>query len=366
MNSLDEEKLWWIAYKNNTNFNRLKNTYNALKRYGKDPIKSLMSTARPPLTNANMKINKSNKKFQFFKAVQLYGEKPNYTRLNNLSLHGVNKVRTNQIRMRNKGTCPTGRIQIGGTCWFQSILNGWILSPIGRKYMKQKLNAFKQSNEMKRFTNIKACPMRGKLPVYFWSYVEYMIEQIENPSNNVNFNVKVQLGLNYKHNQLIRNSKLRNKNANVTGGSYRDLVKFIKLVFDYDIKIFIQVGPLMNKRMFIHKVENGKVIKNRIGYKLSHAFITGLDRYEPIGHAICGYHCPITDKYLMFDSNFPDTINVDWTNDLTGIRKHFSRYFPNPDEIIIYAVYIKNTFNPLLSNTPKLINRVKKILGRSK
>ncbi len=359
MNSSDEEKLLWIAHKTKVNFNYFKNTYNSLKKYNvKDPIKSIIKNSS--LTNANMKINRDDKKFQLFKIAQKF---KNSNKTTKVSIHGVSKVNSNLLRIRNKNTCPTGRIQIGGTCWFQAILNGWILSPIGRKYMKQKLEAFKKSNEMKRFTNIQACPMRGKLPVYFWSYVEYMIQQIENPSNNINYNVKVQLGLNYKHNELIRNAGLRNKNINVYGGNITDLRKFIKIVFDYDIDVWNKVGPFMNKRMFIHKVVDGKVVRNRVGYKLSHAYIAGHDSVG--GHAICGYHCPINNKYLMFDSNFPDTINVDWTRDIQGIKNHFKVYFPNPD-ITIFAVYIKNTFNPLKSNNTRkpIMNRVKKLLNR--
>jgi hypothetical protein len=48
-----------------------------------------------------------------------------------------------------KGNCRAGRLQIGGTCWFQAIINPYLLSTMGRKILAKKLEEFESRNDVK-------------------------------------------------------------------------------------------------------------------------------------------------------------------------------------------------------------------------
>jgi hypothetical protein len=92
------------------------------------------------------------------------------------------------------------KIQEGGTCWFHSILNGWLLSGAGRVILKKILLAYKNTAEYKRYADINACPRRGTLPLnFFWHYVDHMLK----PPSNRNL-------LSFKNARLIQNLNLRN------------------------------------------------------------------------------------------------------------------------------------------------------------
>jgi hypothetical protein len=91
------------------------------------------------------------------------------------------------------------RIQQGGTCWFNASLNGWLLSDAGRKLLVRYLNKYKNSNNYKKYANINACPMRGRVPLaYLWSYIDNALK----PPTQRQINA-------YNNAYLIENAKLR-------------------------------------------------------------------------------------------------------------------------------------------------------------
>ena len=91
------------------------------------------------------------------------------------------------------------RIQQGGTCWFNASLNGWLLSDVGRKLLVRYLNKYKNSNNYKKYANINACPMRGRVPLaYLWSYIDNALK----PPTQRQINA-------YNNAYLIENAKLR-------------------------------------------------------------------------------------------------------------------------------------------------------------
>ena len=237
-----------------------------------------------------------------------------------------------------KKNAYTGRKQLKGTCWFQTILNGWLLSKQGRIILKRKLRAFKQSHEMKPYTNIGACPMRKKLPaVYFWSYVEHMLK----PRNN-KFHSNVMRGIEFPEGKLIRSSHIRGSKNNVEGGTYNDVNIFNEILFP-NVKnrnSVIHVETLRNRIDPIPSLEYGR-------YKLSHAYImcTGI----PFGHAICGY-----DNDMIFDSNFLHPIKLNWRTNPKLLKKYFKQKYDMTGDIIISATYIDQSSPLRTYNKPEM------------
>ena len=83
--------------------------------------------------------------------------------------------------MSNNGCGQLGAIQTRGTCWFYSILNGFILSEDGQKILYNRLTNFykKLKPAEKAYFNDKfnaPCPMGSNLTktkeIYFWKFID--------------------------------------------------------------------------------------------------------------------------------------------------------------------------------------------------
>ena len=255
-----------------------------------------------------------------------------------------NNVLTN---LPKKGENFRGRRQTYGTCWYQSILNGWMLSDKGRIVMKHKLRAFKQSHEMKPFTNMRACPMRGKIPsAYFWSYVDFMFRK----SKNKNFYSNVMRGIEFPEPNLIRSSHMRSSNQNITGGSIKDIDHFNEFLFGPSQ--LVVYSPVFSGNEEIPS----RMFKN---YILSHAVIFGVPPVgsKTVGHGIAGYIS--RGRFMVFDSNSLKPVEFNWTT-LKG-RQKLTHYFmdtykiENPT-VFIKCVYIQNSINAYKSKPEMSFN----------
>lgn len=326
------------AYQNANEYTYMtkQNLINLVLKKGNARLKEAIRKNVRNLLNENIPIERALK---FISRKSLLEHARN---ANTVGVGGYSNIGMNRVINRNLKSCPVGRLQVGGTCWFQAILNGWILSPLGRAVMRVKLEQFKMSNEMKKFTNIQACPMRGKMPVYFWSYVEYMLDTVEKGVTNKKFDAVVQRGLQFKHANLIRNVGLRRNEHMVSGGSMSDTEKFMDYLFpgvwSSDLK--------KAKSVFYKKINNPKSpIERKIGkFELSHAYIAA-DGNTSMGHAITGYYCPAQNAFLIYDSNFMKPIEVDWTKDFDGVKQYFaSKYWPGKEtHLFIRALYVDKT-----------------------
>ena len=270
-------------------------------------------------------------------------------------------INNSQVRTFKKGECPVGRLQVKGTCWFQSIVNGWILSTESRKIMKRKLEAFKQSNEMKKYTNIQACPMRGKLPVYFWSYVEYMINAIEGKSKNTsNFHVNVMKNKQFSSNNLIQNVYKWNK-GNTEGGSTKNLKMFLELLFPGNWSEDI------GKDIYLKAFSDDDDITAPNGYKICHAYISVYSG-NSTGHAITGGLCGKIP--FIFDSNIPDIdYNRNWLESMwwkiyISIVAHRYDFNYNTLNGKRYVIFVKNKPSSNFYKPPTSINKVNKTNSR--
>lgn len=238
----------------------------------------------------------------------------------------------------------TGRIQQKGTCWFQAILNGWLLSRFGRSMIRERLNAFKKSSNFRSLTKnqLMACPSRKHLSQsYFWSYVEHMLSPA-NWKRNILFRSNVMRGIQFPEGKLIRSSGLRSNSQNVIGGTAKDVFKFNDILFQGHQNSYISTrawakgdGPI--ERSYRHyKTENSV---------LSHAFIVSS------GHAITGY-IGFDNKPMIFDSNFPRPYALDWVKYPEAVLGHFqTHYNRSAKEFILVLTYVKRFYKR--SNVPR-------------
>ena len=243
--------------------------------------------------------------------------------------------------------------QFSGTCWYHNIMNAWLLSAPSRQIMKRKLIAFKHSHEMKPFTNIGACPMRGKLPVQFWSYVEYLINYIEfkNPNNSLIKNIRH--GKQFQENKIIEEVFARNK-TRVSGGLPNDVYMFLDLIFPGNW------SKTPGKDIYVKMFEPNEPIKVPEGYKLCHAHISGF--YKGGGHGIAGLLCG--GKRFIYDSNRSEFNPVDWL-DYNSIKKYFDFEYAYPGTSIVHrnVVFVKLRPTQLYA-PPTYLNRTKINIAR--
>lgn len=231
----------------------------------------------------------------------------------------------------------TGRIQIKGTCWFQAIMNGWLLSRVGRKVIRERLLAFKKSSNVRKLTKnqlFAACPSRKHVPQsYFWSYVEHMLEPKE---WNTAFRVNVMRGIEFPEENLIRSSGLRNNKENIVGGSLRDVRAFNNIIFKGEQYHFVTSQLFENSSLRIPEILAP-------GWKLSHAYIVCGS------HAIAGY-IGLNGNPMIFDSNNPRPQFLDWVKRPKNVIEYFtSRYKVPVKTFAIVATYLHH-YKP--SNAP--------------
>ena len=205
--------------------------------------------------------------------------------------------------------------QGGKTCWFHAALNGFLLSSVGRQFLRYILD----TENVKEITK-DICPMKSldnrKLALQLIK--GYLNEGISTSKENVNTFVKY------------------NKNMN-KGGTVNDQAKLYNTLF-YKYKSFIKVGYLSNnnkkyKTSFEFNgptnIINKKNLKNNNNYILSHSIITV--QSNTYGHDMCGYK-NIKGEYVIFDSGTGKDVDIDWSNFDTlqsNITKYVTKWYSN-------------------------------------
>lgn len=252
----------------------------------------------------------------------------------------------------------SGRIQQKGTCWFQTIVNGWLLSKIGRKVIKERLTAFKKSSNVRALTKnqFNACPSRKHIPqAYFWSYIEHMLNTKE---WNTAFRLNVLRGVQFPEGKLIRSSGLRSPNKSIVGGSERDIFTFNDILFGGQQDYFVFSKKLENPRVPIPEKKAEGV--------LSHAYIV----YG--NHAIAGY-IGLNGNPMIYDSNRVKPMFLDWVRRPRSVISYFKAFYPQPASTVlnVTVTYLRH-YNPSNAPSPetrklnKSIFNVKKIYRYNK
>lgn len=124
---------------------------------------------------------------------------------------GIKFVPTNNNSTRCMSSNIMVKIQKGGTCWFHTAVNGWLLSERGRELMKKMLSEYKKTHKLSN-NNTGSCPIRGKLPLgYFWHYIEFMLKPATSRDvSNIVMNTPVEKVI------VFRNNAARNALAGMT------------------------------------------------------------------------------------------------------------------------------------------------------
>jgi hypothetical protein len=220
------------------------------------------------------------------------------------------------------------KTQIGGTCWFHSILNGWLLSGRGRLIMKRMLNAYKQTANYKRYASINSCPMRGKLPLnYFWHYVDHMLK----PASS-------RLNLNFHNARIIQNIGLRNIKNVVPNINFRR--EFARLELNRVNNLNKTVKTINNIRA-LQKLSNEELTQKgfkkiprlvfREASKTQYSYSNRLNKevlYQYLNRITSGGF-GVLDKTKFNDIVFPDL----WTDIYIGVDKPILEQWSIPAEV---------------------------------
>jgi hypothetical protein len=240
------------------------------------------------------------------------------------------------------------------------------LSETGRDILRTKLEEFKQSNNMKKWTNIQACPLRLS-GAFFWSYIEYKLKE---DYTNINNYKKAMKGELFENKRLIRNIKLKKNNESINGGSITQTVRFLNQLFTDDY------GLILMRRSRVNKGFNSNTLKtqllhrrgnnfNEAKFVTNNPFLTVISvrdagdnfsvpeiitirnyKYKLFGatlnafgnrggHAMTGYLCG-NGKYMFYDSNNIRTSELDWTKNSfwrTEFKEYLKVYFANLENV---------------------------------
>ena len=238
----------------------------------------------------------------------------------------------NKIKIRKNECFPVGLKQITGTCWFNSIINGFILGDKTYKILLSKYNelSIKEKEQVTKIQDIASCPVHLKKLHFFQIFHKFLISE----QGILNTNIK--RGKNIPR-RVIDNLDLRSTpNWHDKQPAYfvhLALPKLMPTIFDKDDFDIIetnslQIGQTLTKKIVIlqpinayYSAIDSLTIPHQ--YVISHVGIVLMGK--TIGHAITGYVCK--NKYYIFDSETSNIIEADWR-----------------DPKVILGLYLKHSF----------------------
>jgi hypothetical protein len=281
------------------------------------PLEQLINmTEHFGITNTRKGLPYSNlNREQLVREFRKYNQKTATNTLSNQNL--VNYLASRHFKrhvVQNLNTRNNSiRIQKAGTCWFHAILNGWLLSPIGRKILLSRVKYTTQPNA--ELDNV--CPLRKKIPNFFWNYIRF---ELHAPRDHIWANMKLQNK--YHEANLIKSIGLRNQTLeNVSGGNIDDVFHFMN---------FIAPNNWSHRQTSIHDIRvihftwlDKPFIPD--GFEISHAYI-GLfnSNRKLIPHAITGY-VTSSGEYKIADSNSVRPFSCDWFTNTESLYKYARR-----------------------------------------
>lgn len=272
---------------------------------------------------------------------------PNYRALYN---RVANKAQKKNIPL--PGLVPNSwnirtRPQQGGTCWFNAIINGLLLSQRPRALMKTLVADVPEIR-----VNENVCPSKKASRQWFLGYIKHRL-QGPGPVHSV-----------FKNINMIRASGLRGffrkpgeaqfsigsiLNIPNTGGTAGDLIWFYNSFFPHEFTYRNGTStPIFVMKKFAGKgVRTPEVphelVRNGIEYELTHGMLTYMIKF-PIGHAIAGYKSR-NGQYYTFDSARDRPLYFDWTRatEVTPLAKIYANFGSSYRirNFTVYAIYMR-------------------------
>ncbi len=238
--------------------------------------------------------------------------------------------------MSNNGCGQLGAIQTRGTCWFYSILNGFILSEDGQKIMYNRLKNFYKKlapSEKAYFDDsINApCPMKDLTKtkeIYFWKFIDQYLCFMSGPraiSLKAGKSAAILGGMSLQGSVARQNQGGKGAYPQLEIGKILDHVGFAK---DYYIKYATDPPKFhaVRKPQFVVVMQSKYYTKNYMEeipadliadpkYKLMCASLViantkANQREMHKWHAVAGFVC--NGKGYIYDSNQRKVFKCDW------------------------------------------------------
>ena len=240
--------------------------------------------------------------------------------------------------MANNGCGQLGAIQTRGTCWFYSILNGFILSEDGQKILYNKLKSFhkKLTPAEKAYFDDKfnaPCPMKNLTKtkeIYFWKFIDQYLCFMSGPRE-----ASLKAG---KSASLLGGLSLQGTIAKINQGGkgaypqveIEKILDHVGFKGDYYVKYSSESQQFYahRKPQFVVVMKN-KIHKKEYMSRIPKDFMTD-PKYELVcasliianteannteqhrWHAVAGFKC--NGKGYIYDSNQRKIFKCDWWN----------------------------------------------------
>ena len=240
--------------------------------------------------------------------------------------------------MNNSNCGQLGAIQTRGTCWFYSILNGFILSQDGQKILYVKLKEYykklKPAEKAYFDDTINApCPLKDitkTKEIYFWKFVDQYLCFMSGPRE---MSLKAGKSANLLGGMSLQGTAAKEAQGGKGAFPQAEIEKILDHVGfkgKYDVR-YAATKPIKfdgrKKPQFVVAMQDkGSQIKQYM-YQIPNGFLNNND-YSPmcasiiIGnseasnsemhrwHAVAGYVC--NGKGFIYDSNQKKTFKCDW------------------------------------------------------
>jgi hypothetical protein len=277
-------------------------------------------------------------------------------------------------------------IQEGATCWFNSIMNGFVTSKYGQvimyraiaKYLHEKVLSRRELHDF--MDDELTYPQSGKLLTKFnfykWFYRWLVMGYLPQRSSRI----------------IMRNLTLSKRNTNMNAHVAPNQALFdilhrmdiddfavIDLNTGSELKShpdpsFVVFTPVnlswenpMNSLVSPHVTYNGR------NYHVDHASIgiRFLNGGAHSAHAITGIRCASDGSLKLIDSNVNEMFNCDWSNLLNIVSNERYGAFcnvaynsPPSDPIYLFVICIKTSMNRQNLNADKLNIGPQKLINR--
>jgi hypothetical protein len=256
-------------------------------------------------------------------------------------------------------TCGAGALQTHGTCWFYTILNGFLLSELGRKFLWSHMTTYYETltpAEKAFFTDRVSAPCPVSTTnfkkLFFYKFLDQYMCAI-NTSSNLNNRAG-------KSAELLRNIEFKGPRAKefkgLKGASATTEIDAIlgRLgIRDWGMGLLDRPvkDDLSSKNMIIMsawlkekhtKLDSKMTVGSRV-FLLSHAEIRLYNKEKDISHSIVGVKCG--GEGFLFNSNMSRLDPCRWwtlSTLKTRIKEMYGDKYSKPR--YGYAVYIKQAF----------------------